>query len=526
MKKENNKRQETILSTKQTPQTKLPVPDDKSILVYSLGGVGQIGMNWTLYGHKGQWILVDAGTAFPPRDMKMINAIFPDNSMLKEIIPKLRGLVVTHAHEDHIGAIHRLWPKINCPIYATPFARKALEARFEERNTDRLVKIVQFGVGGKFKVGPFDIETAGVTHSAPECVALSLDTNIGTVFHTGDWKFDPDPVIGKPTDMERIKKIGTKNVLAMVCDSTNSLRKGKITSEASVYTGFKKVFEDSKGLVVVSCFATNVARVASIMKAASAANREVAISGRSLVRYEKIARELGMLKGIPEPLRFASHLKGLDRRNMTLICTGTQAEENAALSRLSRGDDWKLPDIQPGDVVVHSARVIPGNESDVYAMFDALRAKGAKILEAEYKGLPLHVTGHATSGEISQMYDMVKPRFSIPVHGNPEHLEAHSKIALNAGVEDVVTPSEGSVFSVSEQGISKIAQIPMKLQAELDDRAHTRIPWDEAKARATIETLSNPKKNNNAEKNGNRNSRHRTPKKNHVHAAPAAMGTP
>ena len=489
MQNNNHKKQVQNKSINKSSKIKVPIPDDKSVLVYSLGGVGQIGMNWTLYGYKGRWILVDAGTAFPPRDMKMVSAIYPDNSMLKDIIPRLSGLIVTHAHEDHIGAIHRMWPKIKCPIYATPFARKALEARFEDRDTIRQVRMKQFSPSGKFRVGPFDIETANVTHSAPECVALSLDTDIGTIFHTGDWKFDKNPVVGRPTDIRRIRRIGEKNVLAMVCDSTNAMRQGKSTSEADVYDGFKKVFEDSKGMVVVSCFATNVARVASIMRAAAETNREVAISGRSLIKYEKIARELGMLKGIPKPLHFASHLKGLDRRQMTLICTGTQGEENAALARLSRGDDWKLPDIEHGDVVVHSARIIPGNEDDVYSVFDGLREKGAKVLEAEYKGLPLHVTGHATSGEIAKMYGMVKPKYSVPVHGNVEHLEAHTKIALTAGVEDVVVPREGSVFSVSSDGITKIAQIPMRLQAELDDNNHTCIPWDEAKARKKIKEV-------------------------------------
>ncbi|MBY3157202.1 ribonuclease J [Rhizobium laguerreae] len=446
-------------------------------------------MNWTLYGHKGEWVLVDAGSAFAPRDLPIVDAIFPDPAIIKSILPKLKGLIVTHAHEDHIGAIHRLWPTIECPIYATPFATKCLQSRFEERKTDKLVTVKTFKPGEKIEVGPFRIKTIQMTHSVPECVSLALKTDIGTVFHTGDWKLDPTPLIGRPTDIEAIKRVGRQGVLAMVCDSTNSQRPAKITSEADVYEGFKKVFKDSRGMVVVSCFATNVARLASAMRAAAATGREIAICGRSLIKNEKIARDLGMLKGVPRPLAFSRHLKGLDRREMAIICTGAQGEANAALSKLSTGEDYRLPQLMVGDTIIHSARVIPGNEEDLHAVFARLRMLGAEILEGEYKGSPLHVTGHATSGEIVQMYEMVKPKSAIPVHGNPTHLAAHAALAKGCGIEEVITPIEGGIYAVSRAGVRQVAQINMRLQAELGDEAHSKIPWNEAKVRAAIEQI-------------------------------------
>lgn len=467
--------------------TGIPEPGRKSVFVFSLGGVGQIGMNWTLYGHKGEWVLVDAGSAFAPRDLMTVEAVFPDPALLKSILPKLRGLIVTHAHEDHIGAIHRLWPSIQCPIYATPFATKCLKARFEERDTDKDVVISTFLPGEKITVGPFKVDTINMTHSVPECVSLALNTEAGTIFHTGDWKLDPKPLIGKPTDIDAIKGLGKRGVLAMVCDSTNAQRAAKITSEADVYKGFMKAFAETRGMVVVSCFSTNIARVASALKAAAATGREVVICGRSLLRNEKIARELGMLGGVPHPLMYPRHLKGLDRRQMAIICTGAQGEANAALSKMSTGEDSRFPQIMPGDAVIHSARVIPGNEDDLYAVFDRLRYLGADILEGEYKGLPLHVTGHATSGEIAQMYQMVKPQFAIPVHGNQDHLEAHAELALANGAQAVAIPHEGGIYAVNRQGIRQVAQITMRLQAELGDESHSKITWNEANRAAIAE---------------------------------------
>jgi ribonuclease J len=468
----------------------LPIPDSRSILVVPLGGVGQIGMNWTLYGHDGSWLLVDAGSGFAPRDLPLVDAVFPDVNLIKSILPRLKGLVVTHAHEDHIGAIHRLWPKfINCPIYVTPFAKAALKGRFEERGTDDKIKFRTIVAGNLLTIGPFKIRPINMTHSIPECVSLAIKTPAGTVFHTGDWKFDPNPGIGKPTDFASIKRIGREGVLAMICDSTNAIKPGKITSEAMVAESMKQAFNNTRGMVVVSCFATNVARMASVIKAAAATNRKVAIAGRTLVKYEEIARNLGMLKGLPQTLRFPSHLKGLDRNQMTLICTGAQGESNAALAKLSTGENPRLPEVLPGDAIIHSARPIPGNEDDIYGILDRFREMGAEVYEGAFEGMPLHVTGHATSTEIETMYEMVKPRFAIPVHGEEAHLFAHAKLATGKGVEKVAIPQEGGVYAVSSEGIQKIMQLDIKLDAELNEQDHTIIRWDEDEVRETLRRI-------------------------------------
>lgn len=469
-----------VVEVKQ-PQGAFPVPDGKSVLMCSVGGVSQIGMNWTLYGYRGRWILVDAGSAFAPRDIEGVEAIFPDPKSLSNVIPRLDALVVTHAHEDHIGAIHRLWPTIRCPIVATPFAAEVLKARFAERRGQGKVKMKIFKPGDSFDIGGFNIQTIRMTHSVPECVSLVLRTPAATVFHTGDWKFDANPVIGKATDITRLVMAGNEGVSAMVCDSTNADREGRPTSEADLEAGMTAVMKDTKGMVAVACFATNVARLATVVRAAAASGRQVAISGRSLIKTEGIARKLGLLRGVPPILAESFHLKGLDRREMALICTGAQGEERAALARLSVGDNWRLPKIEPGDAVIHSARVIPGNEEDVYRVFDRLREQGVTVHEGVYNGMPLHVTGHAVRGDLERMYRYIRPSFAIPVHGTPAHLEAHAALAKAMGVKDVAVPVEGAVFSVTREGVRLVKQVDINLVAEMTVGKPGHFPdWDEA----------------------------------------------
>lgn len=479
-----------VIDLKQT-QGGFPVPDGDSVLMCSVGGVSQIGMNWTLYGYRGRWILVDAGSAFAPRDIDGVEAIFPDPKSLSNVIPRLDALIVTHAHEDHIGAIHRLWPNIRCQIVATPFAAEVLKARFAERRGQGRVKMKIFKPGDKFNIGGFSVQTIRMTHSVPECVSLVLRTPAATIFHTGDWKFDANPIVGKPTDIARLIKAGNEGVSAMVCDSTNADREGKPTSESDLEAGMTAVMKDTKGMVAVACFATNVARLATVVRAAAASGRKVAISGRSLIKTEGIARKLGLLQGVPPILAESFHLKGLDRREMALICTGAQGEERAALSRLSVGDNWRLPKIEPGDAVIHSARVIPGNEAEVYRVFDRLREQGVTVHEGVYNDMPLHVTGHAVRGDLKRMYKYIRPEFAIPVHGTPAHLEAHAKLAKAMGVKDVAVPVEGAVFRVTREGVTLSKQVNINLVAELSVGAPGVYPdWDEAAFRAAQEAAA------------------------------------
>ncbi|MTH94908.1 ribonuclease J [Roseibium sp. RKSG952] len=465
--------------SKQVLSKKFPRPTKENILVCPVGGVGRIGMNWTLYGYDGKWILVDAGSMFAPKHVEGVEAIYPDPESFARILPDIEALVVTHAHEDHIGAIHRLFPRMKCPIYATPYAAEVIGARLKEKKSGKFASIIKFQPGRGVEIGPFKIQTIRMTHSAPECVSLAISTGAGTVFHSGDWKFDPDPVIGKPTDFAALKRVGRANVRAMVCDSTNAHLVGETTSESDVAKGMEAVCRDTKGLVVVSIFSSNIARLSSIANAATKAGRKVALAGFSLIRNAEAAHTAGLLKNTPELITDLYKLKDHKRDKIVLICTGTQGEANAALARLAHGDDKRLPDLMRGDAIVHSARIIPGNEIEVGEIFSKIQHHGATIHQREYKGLPLHVTGHATGNEIAEMYDMIRPRFAIPVHGKAQHLEAHAKIALEAGVRDVAEPGEGIVYMVSRRSLQPVARVPILLEAHLkSEQGFVTARWD------------------------------------------------
>lgn len=477
-------------SSKSIPrlQTSFPVPDDSSVMVCTVGGVGQIGMNWTLYGHKGRWVLVDAGSQFAPRDIDGVEAIFPDPQSLEPILSRLDAIIITHAHEDHIGAVHRLWPQIKCPIIATRFAAEVLKERFVERGTQGEVEIRLFEPGGSFKVGGFRVQTIRMTHSVPECVSLVFKTSVGNVFHSGDWKFDRCPVIGLPTDFEALRKLGDGNVMAMVCESTNATRHGRMTSENDLWDGMRKVFHDTDGMVAVTCFATNIARVATIIKTAARTGRKVAVSGRSLIKNVEIARRLGMLEGVPPILEEARQLSRYHRSRTALICTGGQGEERAAFSRLAYGTSRWLPKVQEGDAVVHSARAIPGNEEDIERVFDKFREQGVTVHQGTYDGHPLHVTGHALSNEIRMMYDMVKPKRAITVHGEEEHMRAHAKLARSKGVKGVTMPHEGDVLRITHKKIELVAHVDINLVCELTVEQGVFVDWDEELFRHIQET--------------------------------------
>ena len=477
-------------SSKSTPriQRSFPVPDDKSIMICTLGGAGQIGMNWTLYGHKGRWVLVDAGSQFAPRDIDGVEAIFPDPQSLEPILSRLDAIIITHAHEDHIGAVHRLWPQIGCPIIATRFAAEVLKERFVERGTQGEVQIRLFEPGDFFKVGDFKIQTIRMTHSAPECVSLAFKTQIGTVFHSGDWKFDPAPMIGEPTDFDSLRKLGKEQIMAMVCESTNADRIGEITSEQHLWKGMRDVFADTPGMVAVTCFSTNIARIATIIRTAAASGRKVAVSGRSLIKNVEIARRIGLLDGVPPILEEARDLSRHSRRRTALICTGAQGEERAAFSRLALGTSRWLPKVKEGDAIVHSARAIPGNEEDIYRTFDRFREKGVTVHQHEYNGSPLHVTGHATGTEIGMMYDLVKPKYAITVHGEDHHMVAHAHIARAHGVRGVTVPREGDVLRVTHKGVELVAHVDVNLVAELTVEQGVFVDWDEELFRHIQET--------------------------------------
>ncbi len=470
---------------------RLPDPKPGTVVVCTLGGVADIGMNLTLYGAQGGWVLVDAGTTFAPRETVGVEAVMPDPHFLAALGGTLKGLVVSHYHEDHVGAITRYWPKYTqCPIYAPPFAARMLTGKFQDRGLRGTVKIKTFEPGSTLNVGPFRIRTIRVAHSTPDCVAFGFEAQGRRILQTNDWKIDENPGIGSRTDIGALKGFGRQGVELMLCDSTNADREAPQTSEASVRRSLEAVMRQTRGMVFVCSFGSNVARMASVAQAAKAARRKVALAGRALRDAAEAAEALGLMKGVPPFLDEASKFKGTQRNGCVLMCTGTQGEENASLAKLANGRDARLPKVQNGDTVVMSARAIPGNEDYISAVTDKLRALGARIVTSEdrFEGDTVHVTGHPVRADLRIMYDAVAPRFALPVHGSPAHLAAHASLALELGVEAAITPVNGGVYELSERGFACLGGISSRLVAVMGDGAGTMVPWDDG-AKAAVLTM-------------------------------------
>ncbi|EWY37603.1 beta-lactamase [Skermanella stibiiresistens SB22] len=432
-----------------------PVPGADEIIFLPLGGCNRIGMNMTLYGHAGKWLIVDAGVAFGGDDMPEVQSFMVDPAFIEERMNDVVGLVVTHAHEDHIGAIHHLWPRLTCPIYATPFATHLIRERLKEAGAARSVQVNTMPIGGRIKIGPFDIETIAVTHSIPEPVSLAIRTKAGNLLHTGDWKFDPEPLVGQATDFAALKRLGDEGVLAMVCDSTNAEVEGTTGSEGQARAGLIEAFRNRKGAIAVTCFASNVARMKAVAMAAAANDRKVVLAGRSLLRMEKAARACGYLDGLP-PFLSLSEASSVPRRNLVLICTGSQGEERSALSKIARAEHRSLA-LQRGDTVIFSARTIPGNEPAIEAIYELLKTMGVTIVTPS--DAPVHVSGHPARGDLTRMYELVRPRFAVPVHGEIHHLEAHARLARGCGVERALVPEDGDIIRLADTNTAVVGHI-------------------------------------------------------------------
>lgn len=442
-----------------------PIPGPDEVLICPLGGVGRIGMNWTLYGHAGKWMLVDAGISFV-RDVPGVEMMMPDPDMLTPILRNLKALVVTHAHEDHIGGIVHLAPLLGrtIPIYATPFAAAVIKGRLAEAQIQATVRT--FRPGERFQLDPFRLASIPVAHSVPEAVAFAIGTRAGVVVHTGDWKIDRAPVVGHQTSLKAFEILGERGVLTVLADSTNSQREANIPTESEIALNMERTFMRRKGLIVASCFATNLDRIAGIAWAAKQSNRVVALAGRSMLRNEEAARAAGIFGPEIRILTDSKMLLSYERDRAVLVCTGTQGEENSALDRMAFDGARHLPKIKNGDTIIHSARAIPGRELEIRSMFAALRGKGAEILEAkDEEGNPLHASGHATRSDIQQLHGLLKPRFAIPVHGEPDHLGAHADIAMAAGAEAAPILAEGDMVSVSQSGWKQLTRITPRLIA-------------------------------------------------------------
>ena len=431
-----------------------------SLVFAALGGLGEIGMNMALYGFghgkKRQWIMVDCGVSFAGPDLPGVDLVFPDPEFIERERKNLLGIIITHAHEDHFGAVADLWPRLGAPVYMTPFAANLLEARrFSEPGAPR-VPVRAMGQQTRFTLGPFDIECIPVAHSIPEAVALAIRTPVGTVLHTGDWKIDETPVCGLPTDAKRLAEIGDEGVLALICDSTNVTREGISPSETDVRKSLTELILNAKGRVAVTTFASNVARIRAVAEAAEQAGREVVLVGRAMDRVADVAGELNMFDGLPE-FRGPDRYKSLARDRCVLLLTGSQGEPRAALARVAAGEH---PDIAlaSGDTVIFSSRAIPGNEKAIGGIINNLAKIGVEII-TDRDGL-VHVSGHPRRDELRRMYEWIRPQVAIPAHGEALHLTLHREFATQMGVGTVIRAFNGDLVQLAPGPALIIDQLP------------------------------------------------------------------
>jgi ribonuclease J len=410
------------------------------LLFLPLGGSGEIGMNLNLYFHDGKWVMVDLGVSFGI-DLPGIEVVMPDPSFIVERKDDLLGIVLTHGHEDHLGAVPHLWPRLRCPVYATPFTASLLRRKLQEFGLAREVKIIEIPLGGRFKLGPFDFELITMTHSIPEPNALAIRTPVGTILHTGDWKLDSNPLIGEVSDEKRLSEVGDEGVLALIGDSTNVFRQGEAGSEADVRDSLIDLVGQCAGRVAIACFASNVARLESAIEAARAHDRHVALVGRSLYRMEECARENGYIAKHP-PFIDEEDIADIPPDKLLMICTGSQGEARAALARIA-AHNHPNAFLDEGDTVIFSSRVIPGNEVDIGHLQDRLVKAGIHVItERDHF---VHVSGHPARDELKRMYAHIRPQIAIPVHGELRHMAEHADLARDCGVKHTLVVANGDV---------------------------------------------------------------------------------
>jgi ribonuclease J len=422
-----------------------------------LGGVGEIGVNTYLYGLEGRWLMVDLGIGFADDRLPGVDIVLPDLRFIEEQRSALDGLIITHAHEDHIGAVPYLWQRLGCPIWCTPFAAAVLRKKLAETEIARQVPINVVEPGQTFRVGGFDCRFVHVTHSIPDSNALTLDTPFGRVLHTGDWKLDPAPLVGARTDVPALEALGREGVLAIVGDSTNVLSPGTSGSEAEVRESLTKLIAGQPNRVVLTTFASNIARLETAMLAAHAAGREIFVVGRSMRRMVEAAREVGYLKDIP-PIRDEREAELLPRDRVLYLCTGSQGEARSALVRIAGGQHPRVR-LEPDDTVIFSAKIIPGNERTLYNLHNQLVRSGIEVItEVDHF---VHVSGHPCRDEVEQMYRWIRPKVAIPVHGEARHLHAHQRLAQDLRIEHAVLIENGDVLRIAPGVPSVIDEVPV-----------------------------------------------------------------
>lgn len=428
-----------------------------SVKIIPLGGLEQIGMNMTAFMYEDEIVVVDCGLSFPDDDMLGVDLVIPDVTFLKDNIDKVKGFVVTHGHEDHIGAFPYVIKDVNKPIYATKLTMGIIETKFREHNLIATTKRKIVNYGQSIILGKFRIEFIRTNHSIADSAALAIHTPAGVIFHTGDFKVDYTPVFGEPIDLQRMGEIGKKGVLALLCDSTNVMRPGYTMSEKTVGKTFENIFDDNKkNRIIVATFASNVDRVQQIINAACSHGRKVAVEGRSMVNIINVAGELGYIQIPDGTLIDTEEIKKYPDDQVTIITTGSQGESMAALSRMAASIHKKVT-IKPGDVVIVSATPIPGNEKSVARLINELSMKGAKVIFQD-----THVSGHASQEEIKMMYTILKPKYSIPVHGEYRHLVKHAELAESMGIDkkNIFILSSGDVLELSEEEGKVVDTVP------------------------------------------------------------------
>jgi ribonuclease J len=420
-------------------------PSAKDLWFLPLGGCGEIGMNLSLYGHNGQWLMVDCGIGFD-RGVLGTRIIAPAVEFIAARRQQLVGMLITHAHEDHVGAVAHLWPELRCPVYCTRFTYEILRRKLIEAGLEKKVEVHIVEPEMRHQVGEFDIEWFGLTHSTPESQALMIRTPVGNLFHTGDWKIDRDPVVGAKINEPALIALGNEGVLAMVCDSTNAMLQGHSPSESILYDNLLRYTRQAKGRVIVACFGSNVARLHTLGRVAIDTGRYPALLGRSLHNYYRAAKASGLWT-LGKDFVEAEHLGYLPPQEVFAVATGSQGESGAALSRLAAGNHRAM-EFEPGDTVIFSSRVIPGNEESLRSLHASLEARGVLVI-VDTDAAPIHASGHPAQDELRTMYGWIKPRVSIPVHGEGQHLRAHAGFAKSIGIASQIPGKNGDLIMLA-----------------------------------------------------------------------------
>ena len=420
-------------------------PKKDQLVFLPLGGSSEIGMNVNLYHYNGKWIIIDLGAGFAGDEFPGVDMVVADLSFVYENIKDFLGIVLTHGHEDHLGGISYLFDQLNLPIYATPFTAEIVKNKLEQVGAAKRAKINLIQPGTSFKLGDFDLQMVQITHSIPEMNGFMIRTPVANIFHTGDWKFDPNPVVKPTTDFKELEKIGKEGVHALVCDSTNVFNDRFSGSEGDLLPHLKGLIKSQKGKVYVTTFASNVARIETICKAAQACGRKVALAGLSLHKITQFAQSTGYLKDI-EPFITDKEIKKYPRDRVLVLCTGCQGEERAAMSKIANNQHPYL-NITPEDSVIFSSKIIPGNEKKILALLNRfVRLRCEVFTEKDHK---VHVSGHPSREELKKMYELIKPEVAIPVHGEPVHIHEHCKFARELGVPQAIELQNGEMIKIS-----------------------------------------------------------------------------